>query len=86
LIERGDHREAVFWIAITHSWCHQALFNDAPVDLQQQFAPSYERLLQQLGITSFADLRQRTEQIKALLPRIWEVTEAIIAANPEIID
>ena len=60
--------------------------NDAPVGLQQRFTPSYHRLLDELGVTSYADLQQRTEQIKELLPRIWEVTEAIIATNPEIID
>jgi hypothetical protein len=35
---------------------------------------------------SFPDLQQRTEQLKVLLPTIWEVTEAIIATNPEIVD
>jgi hypothetical protein len=86
LIDCGDHREAVFWIAVTHTWCQKALFNDAPVELQQRFTPSYQRLLGELGVTSLADLQQRTEQLKNLLPRIWEVTEAIIAANPEIVD
>jgi hypothetical protein len=86
LIEHGDHREAMFWIAITHSWCQKALMNDASLELQQRFAPSYQRLLSELGVTSFPDLQQRTEQLKVLLPAIWEVTEAIIAANPEIVD
>ena len=85
MIERGDHREAAFWITVMHSWCQTALLNDAPVELQQRYAPSYHRSVGALGVTSFADLQQRTEQIKEQLPRISEVTESIIAANPEII-
>ena len=84
LIERGDHREAIFWIVATYSRCQQVLYHDAPVEMQDRFSPGYRRLLGDLGITSFADLRQHGEQVKRLLPRVWEVAEAIMAANPEI--
>ena len=84
LIERGDHREAVFWIIATYSRCQKVLYHDAPVAIQEQFTPGYRQLLGDLGITSFADLQQRTAQIKAFLPRVWAVAEAIMAANPEI--
>ena len=86
LIESGDHREAVFWIAITHIFCQKALYNDAPTDIQDRFMPSFRSLLADLGVKSFADLQRRNQQIEKLLPRVWEVAEAIIAANPEIVD
>ncbi len=86
LIESGDHREALFWIVNTQTWCQKALYNDAPADIQDRFMPSYQHLLGDLSVRSFADLQQRNEQIKGLLPRVWEVAEAIIAANPEIVD
>ena len=86
LIERGFHREAVFWIAATYSRCQTILYHDAPVDLQERFNPGYRRLLADLGVTSFVDLQRRGEQVKALLPRVWDVAEAIMAANPEIED
>ncbi len=86
LIERGYHREAVFWMAATYTRCQKVLYHDAPPALQEEFRPGYMQLLADLDITSFADLQQRCQQVKDLLPRIWEVAEAIITANPEIRD
>jgi hypothetical protein len=86
LIERGCHREAIFWLAVTYSRCQKVLYHDVPEAVQDRFSPGYRQLLADLGITSFADLQQRGEQVKAILPRVWEVAEAIMAANPEIED
>ena len=86
LIERGYHREAIFWMVATYSRCQKVLYHDAPVEMQDRFSPGYRQLLGDLGITSFADLQQRREQVKGLLPRVWEVAEAIMAANPGIED
>lgn len=84
LIARGYHREAIFWIVATASRCQKVFYHDAPQAMQEEFTPSYRRLLAELGITSFADLQQRGEQIKEFLPQVWTVAEAILAANPAI--
>lgn len=84
LIESGHHREAVFWIVATYSRCQKVLFHDASVAMYERFNHGYRHLLGDLGITSFTDLQPRCEQVKAMLPRVWEVAEAIIEANPEI--
>jgi hypothetical protein len=86
LIERGFHREAVFWIAVTYSRCQQVLHHDAQEQMRDIFSPGYHALIADLGITSFTDLQRRAQQTKALLPRVWEVAESIIAANPQIVD
>jgi hypothetical protein len=86
LIERGCHREAIFWIVATYSRCQKVLYHDAPEGMQDRFSPGYRQLLGDLGITAFADLKQRGEQVREMLPRIWEVAEAIMAANPGIED
>ena len=86
LIECGYHREAIFWMVATYSRCQMVLYHDAPVALQDRFHQGYDQLLGELGITSTADLDQRSEQIQAFLPRLWDVTEAILTANPEIED
>ena len=85
LIARGDHREAVFWIAATYSRCMQVFAHDAPA-LKERFAPGYRALLADLGIASPADLRERAEGVRAFLPRLGAKAEAIVAANPEIVD
>ena len=86
LIARGDHREAVFWIVATYARCLIALAHDAPADVQARFDPGFRDLLGDLGIASFADLQRRGDQVIDYLPRLWAVTEAILAANPEIED
>ena len=86
LIERGYHREAIFWMVATYSRCQKTLAHDAPVELQERFTPGYRQLLGDLGITLFSDLQQRGEQVRQFLPRVWEVAEAIMSANPEIED
>ena len=86
LIESGYHREAIFWMVATYSRCQKVFHHDAPVELRDRHSPGYRQLLGDLGITSFADLQQRGEQIKSFLPRVWEVAEAIMAANPGIED
>jgi hypothetical protein len=86
LIERGSHREAVFWMVATYSRCQKVLFEDAREELRDRFIAGYGQLLGDLGITSPADLPQRCERVKEFLPRLWEVAEAIMAANLEIED
>jgi hypothetical protein len=84
LIEHGDQREAVFWITATYSRCQKVLYHDAPEGMREQYSPGYRALLADLGICSFADLQQRSQQVRDLLPQVWEAAEAILAANPEI--
>jgi len=86
LIERGYHREAVFWIVATYSRCQKILLHAAPVEMQERHRPGYRQLLDELGITSFADLERRSEQVKELLPRVWEVAEEVMARHPGIED
>ena len=83
MIEAGDHREAVFWMVATYARCQKIFYHDAPA-LQERYAAGFQELLDDLGIASFADLRLRGAGVEAFLPRLWEVTEAIIAANREI--
>lgn len=84
LIERGDHREAVFWMLVTYSRCQKVLYDDAPRAMRNRFEPGYRQLLGDLGIVSSTDLQRRKEHIVELLPRAWQVAEDIMATNPEI--
>lgn len=83
MIEQGLHREAVFWIVATYARCLKVLHHDAP-EHYAQFIPGFQYLLSDLSVRSFTDLQQRGAQVKAFLPELWRVTEAIIAANRQI--
>ncbi len=85
LIRSGCHREAVFWIVATFARCHKILAADAPPDLQRALAPAFEAIIADLGITSTGDLFRRAEDVIQFLPRLWETTEAILSANPDIV-
>lgn len=86
LIERGNHREAIFWMVATYARCQKVLHHDAPPETWERVDPGFRHLLGDLEITSSVDLRQRSDQVKQTLPRVWEMAEAIIAASPGIQD
>ncbi|CAA9213150.1 MAG: hypothetical protein AVDCRST_MAG77-60 [uncultured Chloroflexi bacterium] len=84
LIERGDHREAVFWLMATYSRCRTILSVDAPPAVQEQLEPGFRALIEDLGLGSFADRQRKADQVLAFLPHVWEVAEEIMAANSGI--
>jgi len=85
LIERGLHREAVFWIVATYGRCRTILEKDGP-ELLERFDPGYRELMADLGIASFEERMERCRQVEDFVPRVMEVAEAIMAANAEIED
>jgi hypothetical protein len=81
LVERGDHREAVFWIAVTFARCHRILAVDAPPRLRDSLVPAFEELVADLGLGTGADLRRRTGDVLRFLPELGATAEAILAGN-----
>jgi hypothetical protein len=82
LIADGLHREAVFWMVATYARCLTILTADAPATARR-FASGFDDLLGDLGITSVT-LPGRVREVLDHLPRLWNVTEAVLAANPDI--
>lgn len=84
LIDRGDHREAIFWIVATSLRCQTILHRDAPLGVRDRYEGSYRELMGELGIDSAFDLKRRGDEVAAFLPRLWDMAENIIVANPGI--
>ena len=84
LIECGEHREAVFWVVATYARCQKVLFHDAPVDVKEEYNPGFRALLEDLGITSTADLHRRGNEVRDFLAPVWEMAEQIMVVNPRI--
>jgi hypothetical protein len=80
LIDAGDHREAVFWIAVTFARCHTVLEVDAP-DVHQTRVPALNALLDDLGVPTMSAILDRTQATIAFLPRVWRAAEAVIDAR-----
>ncbi|MEU9566283.1 hypothetical protein AB0D16_30380 [Streptomyces sp. NPDC048161] len=85
LIERGDHREAAFWIVATFARCHTVLAADAP-ELHRARLPAFREAVADLGITSTDDLLRRGQEVIAFLPELRRTAERILAAGPDSTD
>jgi hypothetical protein len=70
LIERGEHREAMFWVAVTYARCMAVLETDAPREVAEAFEPGLRDMLRDLGVETFQDMRRRTAEIEAFLPAL----------------
>lgn len=86
LIRCGYHREAMFWIGVTHSRCQKVLSLDAPRDLTQRYKDSYQELVGNIGVPTVAKIRQRCADIQRILPRLCDLAAGVIAANDEVED
>jgi hypothetical protein len=86
LVGQDRHREAVFWIVATYARCLTILASDAPAATGARCTPGFEELLGDLGIASSADLGRHAQDVRDFLPRLREVKEEILAANPGIED
>lgn len=84
LIERGNHREAMFWMTVTYSRCLKVLVADAPGKLARSFLDAYQELLGSLALSTPAAVQQRCAEIRRMLPRVCGVADSIIEANEEI--
>ncbi len=84
LIQEGNHREAVFWIAATYARCLHILAVDAPEE-HQRLRSLFENLLADLGITAKQDFIQRGQAALDYMPKLWDTAERIMNANPEIV-
>lgn len=85
MLADGDFREAMFWIAATHSRCQAALFHDAPPGTQERFADPYQALLDDLGLGTLSARRECKQGVREQIPRIREtIVSAILVASPQV--
>ncbi len=86
LINQGNHRESVFWIAATYARCMKAFHHTKTSTHLDRFSPGFESLIVELGITSPDDLRLRTDEVRASIPRVMAIAQSIMESHPDIED
>ncbi|MEV1000358.1 hypothetical protein [Nonomuraea sp. NPDC050202] len=74
LIERGLHREAVFWLVATYARC---LAKRAAAGLPPEYADEFHELLADLGAETFTARRRRGDRVLAALPGLWQTAMAL---------
>ena len=77
LVARGDHREAVFWIAATFARCHQILAADDPAT-HVELLPAFRALAADLGVPDGDALSARIARTRAYVDEVVELSEALI--------
>lgn len=85
MIERGLHREAVFWLVVTGSRALQKLQHGLGPGVAAPFEDGFADVLADLGIVRFDDMLARRDDALALMPEVWEAARGIIGATPEIV-
>lgn len=85
-VRQGYPREAVAWLAWHQAWSQKALDLDAPDAERVAGQARFQHFLSQIGFHTPDDLYARHRQLTAFAPRVFEATEQIIAANPDITD
>lgn len=84
LIERGFHREAVFWMVATFSRCQWILHFNGMNESGDHHRQSFLSMLGDLGISATADLEARCKHVLEFLPSVMKMGDAVMAATPEI--
>lgn len=85
IIDAGFHREAMFWMYAVYSMAEKVIQNDASDAEKAAHLQQYRQQLADLGLHTKADILDRAEQLKALVPTFMEVAEQIMDRNTAIL-
>jgi hypothetical protein len=86
ILDMGLHREAAFSIQWTRAVAQRAIETDAPVADKERFRQTYLSQLDDLGLSTKEDRERHMKLVRDLLPRIMEMAEVVMRANPRIQD
>ena len=84
LIARAEHREAVFWIAVTYARCLTVLATDGAPDAADDHEPGFRCLMSDLGVDSYEAMRRRAAEIEAFLPELRTRAEKLASEHPGV--
>jgi hypothetical protein len=83
MIEEGNHREAMYWIAALAGESYLVLQNDAPDAEKPAFAAQSEAMLAALGCTSAESWAERVGTAERLAREVYSMADALAALHPE---
>jgi hypothetical protein len=85
LVDGGHHREVMPWIVTTMARCQTTMLApDVPEGVRRGYATTvaaYEAAVADLNVTTTDDVLARAQEAIAFLPRLWSLSQKIIAAN-----
>ncbi|MBW3623791.1 MAG: hypothetical protein KY468_10340 [Armatimonadetes bacterium] len=78
MIQTGDHREAMLWIAAMYWTAHRTLQNDGPDEEKPRWQDSIDRLYAELGLHNLEDYFQRLEVAKTVAGKVMQLTDKVV--------
>jgi hypothetical protein len=84
MIDEGNHREAVFWIAISHLLAYTAIINDGTEEEKQKYWSGLDDLLNGLGIGTPDDWQTRLQLAKNIVDKVFQFADEVLENNPNI--
>lgn len=86
MIDEGNYREAMWWVLSCIYISVAAIENDAPEADRREHQHNLVLLLNELGLKTDGDWRDRLQAAQHLAEKIYQAAEQIIELNPEITD
>jgi hypothetical protein len=85
MIDEGNHREAMFWIAALAGESYLVLQNDAPEVEKPRFAAELHAMLADLGYADASEeaWTERIASAERLAQEIYRIADDLAALNPE---
>lgn len=85
MINEGNHREAIFWIAALAGESYLVLQNDAPDSEKSEFAAQLQAMYATLGYAGISEEAwpQRVALAEDLAQEIYRIADELVALNPE---
>jgi hypothetical protein len=79
MIDDGFHREAMYWVLAFMVISNGAIEVDAPEKEKGVYRENFERLLNDIGWWTHADLERREGQARSLADKVFQAAEEIVA-------
>lgn len=83
LVRGGEHREAMFWIAVTFGRCMTVLSDGADRAAAKHDA-RFRALMEDLRVPSLAAMQRRAAAVEAYLPELMTLANEIASASSEV--
>lgn len=77
LIDQGYHREAMFWISGFLGFANTAIQCDAPADEKPYFQAKFDRLIDEIGLRTPADIAERASATQDLAATIFGIADEL---------
>lgn len=79
MIEQSGHREAMFWIGGFLMFANAAIQADAPAMERPIYQAKVDRLIDDMGLRTIADVRARAAAARDLAEAVFDIADALIA-------